>query len=479
MKKMLLATGNVSVDKKIIEKVAPAVKYNVVKTISFKNELIENCLEYQPDLVIVSKMLGGNDVLLLPLLIDLKKKLPNIRIIFLCGEVDKNKREKINELGLLVLNGIYDFLPDKTIKLNPLANLIVKPRKYEDVEEYTRYLVQSNVLYKDEIIEVEEEVDEEAEQDNPYKKIYMVSSIKPGTGKSFVSTNIATAIAKYGKLKPDGTKLKVAIIEGDLQNLSVGTLLQIEDDKKNLKTVMDKIGSIFTADDSLIDDKLKIQEVNSFIKNSFQQYPNVKNLYALVGSQLKIEELNNINPYYYIYLLESILDEFDVIIIDTNSSLAHITTTPFLQLCNKAFYVINLDYNNIRNNTRYKDTLNNMGVLDKVSYVLNEDLNKEYAEIIGRPLLEDVMFDSNLLSDSGFNVVSAIPELPKEIFNNRLYAGTPIVLDNEEITLKPRLELSKVANEIWEIDNLEWLETEYNKYKEKKLADRRKKKHFF
>lgn len=479
MKKMLLATGNMSVDKKIIEKVAPAVKYNVVKTISFKNELMENCLEYQPDLVIVSKMLGGNDILLLPLLIDLKKKLPNIRIIFLCGEVDKNQREKINELGLLVLNGIYDFLPDKTIKLNPLANLIIRPKKYEDVQEYTKYLVQSNVLYKDEIIEVEEEIEDETESDNPYKKIFMVSSIKPGTGKSFVSTNIATAIAKYGKLKPDGSKPKVAIIEGDLQNLSVGTLLQIEDDKKNLKTVMDKISTIFTNDDNLIDDKLKIQEVNSFIKSSFQQYPSVKNLYALVGSQLRIEELNNINPYYYVYLLESILDEFDVIIIDTNSSLAHITTTPFLQLCNRAFYVLNLDYNNIRNNTRYKDTLNNMGVLDKVSYVLNEDLNKEYSEIIGRPLLEDVMFDSNLLSDSGFNVVSAIPEMPKEIFFNRLYAGSPIVLDNEEITLKPRLELSKVANEIWEIDNLEWLGTEYNKYKERKLADKKKKKHFF
>lgn len=479
MKKMLLATGNVSVDKKIIEKVAPVVKYNVMKTIYFKNELIENCLEYQPDLVIVSKMLGGNDVLLLPLLIELKKKMPNIRIIFLCGEIDKNQREKINELGLLVLNGIYDFLPDKTIKLNPLANLIVKPKKYEDVEEYTRYLVQSNVIYKDEIIEVEEDLEEDEEQENPYKKIYMVSSIKPGTGKSFVSTNIATAIAKYGKLKPDGSKPKVAIIEGDLQNLSVGTLLQIEDDKKNLKTVMDKISTIITSDNELVEDTIKIQEVNNFIKNSFQPYPSVKNLYALVGSQLKLEELNNINPYYYVYLLESILDDFDVIIIDTNSSLAHITTSPFLQLCNRAFYILNLDYNNIRNNTRYKDTLNNIGVLEKVSYVLNEDLNKEYAEIIGRPLLEDVMFDANLLSDSGFNVVSAIPELPKEIFNNRLYAGSPIVLDNEELTLKPRLELSKVANEIWEIDNLEWLESAYNKFKDKKLSDKKKKKYFF
>lgn len=478
MKKMLLATGNAGLDKVVIDKIAPAVKYNVVHTISFKNKLMESCLEYKPDLVMVSKMLGGNDISLLQLLIELKTQMPEIRIIFLCGEVDKNNKDKINELGLLVLNGIYDIFPDKQIKINPLANLIVKPKSKEDVIEYTKYLVQNNVIFKDEIIEVEEEVSEDDVNDNPYKKIFVVSSIKPGTGKSFISTNIATAIAKNGKLKEDGSKPKVAIIEGDLQNLSVGTLLQIEDDKKNLKTVMDKISTIISSDNTLIEDRVKIEEVNDFIIKSFQQYPSVKNLYALVGSQLKIEELKNINPYYYIYLLESILDEFDVIIIDTNSSLAHITTTPFLQLCNRAFYVINLDFNNIRNNTRYKDTLNNMGILDKVSYVLNEDLNKEYAELIGRPLLEDVMFNSDVLSDSGFDVVSAIPEMPKEIFNNRLYAGSPIVLDDEEVTLKPRLELAKVANKIWHIDNLEWLESEYNKYKEKILSSRKKRKGF-
>lgn len=480
MKRMLLATGNQSIDKAIIEKVAPVVQCDVVKTLYFKNEVIENCLEHQPDIIIVSKMLGGNDVSLLKVLIELKKKIPEIRVIFLCGEIDRNNKEKLTELGYLVMNGIYDLLPDKTIKLNPLANLIVKPKKLEDVEEYTKYLIPTNVIYKDEMIEIEEETEEENEEVNPYKKIYIVSSIKPGTGKSFVSTNIATAIAKFGKPKEDGTRPKVAIIEGDLQNLSVGTLLQIEDDKNNLKTVMDKISTIFVSDDEIIkDNPVKVEEVRGFIKKSFQPYSRVKNLYALVGSQLKIEDLNNINPYYYVYLLESILNDFDVIIVDTNSSLGHITTTPFLHICNKAFYVINLDFNNVRNNTRYKDTLNKMGVLDKVNYVLNENLDKEYSELIGRPLIEEVAFDSEGLKDSGFKVVSSIPELPKEIFNNRLFEGAPIVLDEEDITLKPRLELSKVANEVWEIENLEWLDNEYNKYKEKHLGSKKKKKGFF
>lgn len=476
MKTILLATGQTNIDKAITEKVAGKVGCSVIDSIMFKNELLKHCKKHNPDIVIVSKMLGGNDLSVLELLISLKKQLPEIRIIFLAGDVNEKNVEKFNELGMLVLNGIYDILPNKKINLNIIANLILNPKTKEDVCEYTKYISHTDVLYKDEIVEIEEEqLQEESEEiDNPYKKIFVVSSIKPGTGKSFISTNIATCIAKYGKKNEKGLPPKVAIIEGDLQNLSVGTLLQIEDSEYNLKTVMEKISTIIDDDDNLIENTVLIEEVNNFIKKSFRQYPSVKNLYALVGSQLKIEELSNFKSIYYVYLLESILNEFDVIIIDTNSSLAHLTTSPFLQLCNRAFYIINLDFNNIRNNTRYRDTLANMGVLDKVSYVLNEDLNKEYAELTGRHLLEDVIFDSKFLSDSGFDVVSAIPELPKEIFFNRLYAGTPIILDNEDITLKPRLELAKVSNEIWEIENLQWLQDEYEKFKEKKLGNTKK-----
>lgn len=473
MKKLLLATGQANIDLAITQKVAPKLNYEVVAGTAYKSELIDKCEEFNPDLVIVSKMLGGREISMLELLIELKQKMKNVRIIYLAGEVDEKNKEKMNEVGMLVLNGIYDIYAEQKLNLNALANLILHPVQKEGVLHFTKYLTDTSVIYKDEIIEVEEQLDEAETVENPYKHVFMVSSIKPGTGKSFISTNIATCIAKYGKKKPDGTAPKVAIIEGDLQNLSVGTLLQIEDDEYNLKTVMKKISSIITDDDKLIDNAVEIEKVNNFIKKSFKQYSKVKNLYALVGSQLKMEELSDIKPIYYIYLIESILSEFDVIIIDTNSSLVHTTTTPFLQLCNRAFYVINLDFNNVRNNTRYKDTLNSMGVLDKVSYILNQDLNPEYSELIGRPLLEKVDFDANVLADS-FDVVSAVPELPTEIFNNRLFNGSPIILDTEEITLKPRIELAKVANEIWEIDNLQWLNSEYEKYKEKKFGTKKR-----
>lgn len=241
---------------------------------------------------------------------------------------------------------------------------------------------------------------------------------------------------------------------------------------------MDKISSII-VDGKLIDDSIKIKSVNEYIKNSFQQYYYVKNLYALVGSQLKMEEVEDITPFHYIYLIDAILDVFDVVVIDSNSSLHHITTYPLLKMCKTAYYVLNLDFNNVRNNSRYKESLENLEVSDKVKYVLNEDITRENRRLMGKDLVEDLIFTSEELKESGFDTIAQIPELPKEIFLNRLYDGKPIILDDNEYTLKARIELSKVAKDIWEIDNYDWLVEEYEKYKNRVFGSSSKRKGLF
>ena len=157
----------------------------------------------------------------------------------------------------------------------------------------------------------------------------------------------------------------------------------------------------------------------------------------------------------------------DVVIIDTNSSLAHVSTIPLLQLCSKAYYVLNLDFNNVRNNKRYQKTLQDFGIFDKVKYIINEDIDNEYRRLIGQEPLEEIQYDSRAIMDSGFDVVSKIPEIPKEIFLNRLYQAVPIILDETEYTLKARIEISKISKEIWDVDNYEWLEKEFLRYQGK------------
>lgn len=478
MKTMLLATGQPKLDKIITEKIATQTGHTVIGSVSYKNELLKEVKNKNPELLIVSKLLNGNDMTLLECMITVKREFPNVRIIYLAGEVSDKNREKYNELATLVLSGIYDILHEKKIAVQVLTHLINNPKDREQVQYLLKYM-KTNVVYDDEIVDIEEDEEVEDIEENGYKKVFVVSSIKPGTGKSFVSTNLATAIAKYGVRKSDGKPPRVALIEADLQNLSVGTLLQIEDDEHNLKSVMDQIATIITDDGKLIEDPIKIEAVNNYIKSCFKPYYYTKNLFALVGSQLAMSEVENIKPFHYVYLIDAILDDFDIIVVDSNSSLAHVTTYPLLRICNTAYYVLNLDFNNVRNNSKYQETLSEIGVFDKVKYVLNEDINRENRQLMGRELLEELTFKAEELEESGFDTVAQIPEIPKEIFFNRLYEGKPIVLDDTEYTLKARIEISKIANEIWEIENFNWLNEEYEKYKQRKFSTPVKKRGFF
>ncbi len=315
----------------------------------------------------------------------------------------------------------------------PSYNSVRKEEYGDSGERITRDLYVSNGAMEEHVVD----------------NLSIISSIKPGTGKSFLSVNVACAIARYGKKTKDGRPPRVALIEGDLQNLSIGTLLQLEDSKKNLKSVMDKISNIVTKEGDFIGNPYQVESVNEYIKSSFLPYGKLKNLECLVGSQLSFEEIEDIVPYYYVYLVEAIAMDFDVVIVDTNSALTHVTTFPLLQMAKNCFYILNLDFNNIRNNTRYRETLRSIGVLDKVKYVLNEDITKE----VMKGKKEELIYTSDHLHESGFDLVGKIPLIDKVIFLNRLYNGTPVVLDEGNPYTEPaKRELLKVANEIYPIE---------------------------
>lgn len=451
--RIILATGQEKIDEAIIK----LNKYEVLISIEYKNELEKVCEEYRPEVILVTEGLTGKENLVEQLL-KLKQKFNDIRIIYLVGNINYSNIDKINNLGMLVMTGIFDIVEGQKMNLETLINIIDKPYREEDVQHFTKNLKRTKISM-DEIVEFEDEQDLDDIEESGYKNIHVFSSIKPGTGKSFVSTNVATAIAKYGKKKANGERPRVAIIEADLQNLSVGTLLQIEDSEKNLKTVMERISTIIGSDNTLIGTKDELYKTDEYIQNCFKPFYEVRNLEALVGSQFTMDEVSDVLPSYYVYLVEAIVKKYDVVIIDSNSSLAHTTTYPLLRLANTCHYIVNLDFNNVRNNSKYKETLKDIGVLDKVKYILNEDIDSNCIKGIdvNGSSLEKLIYTADHLNESGFELEARIPEIPKTVFYNRLYEGKPITLDKEDYTLKARYELAKIANEIWELDNMEEL----------------------
>ena len=470
---VLLATGYKQLD----EKVTKFQGYQFIGQVNYRRELLASVKNLNPDMVLVSDMLSGTEDLT-DILSRIKMEKPSIRILYMTVAPNANDVPRVMALGSLVLAGIYPFLIDKTVTPKQIQYAMENPVHREDVEFLLKYHKKASEK-NNSLFELEEELEQDDVEEDGYKNVFNISSIKPGTGKSFISVNLSTMVAKYGK-KKDGKSPRVALVEADLQNLSLGTLLSIEDDKYNLKTAMDKIATIVNDKGELSDDVEKVESVNRFVLECFRPYLKVKNLFVLTGSKLTMEEIENIQPFQYIYLVELIADEFDIVFIDTNSSLAHVTTYPLLRLATKTYYVLNLDFNNVRNNTRYKTTLENLDILHKVEYILNEDYVPEYMKMYGVEEPEELVFTAEHVRDSDFNLAGTLPMIPKSVFLNRLYSAEPIVLDETgaPYTLLPRLEFARIANQIWEIDNLEWLEKEYEKQKEE-FADGKKRKGFF
>ena len=450
LKSILAATGKEKLDKAF----SSVRGYEVVDIVKTKKDLEEVCDFYKPDILVVSEELRGSQSLK-EMLFRIVSKNRKVRIIYLAGAVNMKDIERVNPLGYLVLAGITDIIVETRFNMEILTNILNNPKRFEDVQVFTRNITATENVT--EVIEFDEDDDPDLDEEyNPYNKIFTISSIKPGSGKTFTSVNIATAVARYGKKKTNGQRPRVAIVEGDLQNLSVGTLLQVEDEKWNLKTALDAIETLFNEDGDLIAKSSQMDEVNRIIKNCMRPYYHVKNLDALTGSQISYSELQDVKPHYYIYLMEALLDDYDVIIVDSNSNIGHVTTEPVMYMANTCYYVLNLDFNNIRNNARYRKTLKEMKIFDKVKYILNEDI-EENSSIAGTDI-EALEFDKAHLKENGFDTVAEIPMIPKAIFLNRVHDGKPIVLDEEDYTLKARYQFFRVCNEIWEIEDFDKIE---------------------
>lgn len=450
MKTIIAATGKEKLDKAF----ASVSGYEVVDVVKTKKELEEIYGFYKSDILIVSDELKGSQSLK-EILFRIKNNNKNVRIIYLAGAVDMKDEIRVNSLGYLVLVGIHDIVIESKFTMDSLKRILNEPKSFEDVKVLTKNIITSEPSA--DLIDFEENLDLDLEEDyDPYSKIFVISSLKPGSGKSTVASAMATAIAKYGKPKANGSKVKVALIEADLQNKSLGTMLQTEDTRWNLKVALDKIATLFNDDGEIIARAGEMDEANRIIKNCMKPYYHAKNLHVLSGSHVTSLAYKDVKPHYYIYLIETLLDDYDVIIIDSNSSSEHVTTEPIMYMAKTCYFLINLDFNNIRNAMSGKDELIRRKVYDKVKYVLNEDI--EPNSVIGGTDIEELEFDKEQLRQSGFNVVAEIPLLPKSIALNRLYNGKPFVLDQDDYTLKARYEIFKICNEIWEIEGFKEIE---------------------
>lgn len=432
--------------------------YEVVGEVDKKEDIIPECYDKKPNILLLTEFVSGRDPLP-EVIISLAQKVSGIRIVLLTGSLNNAKEDRRSFFEAMVYAGVYDIVHESNITPERIKSALDNPKSKADVS----YLLRKKKLGSKN--EGGFEFDDEApvsEEKDYYDNLFAISSIKPGTGKSFVSTNVAVMIAEQGIKNESGKRPKVGLIEADLQNLSLGTLLQIEDGKNNLKTTMDKIRSLFNKDGNLTSDLVKRAEVDEHIRDSFKPYRYSKNLHALVGSQVTIQDLEDVTTFHYMYLVNAVINDFDVLVIDTNSALTHVTTFPLLCMSKYCYYILNLDFNNVRNNCRYRGFLETLGIMDKVRYLLNEDIPQDMGDMLSGTHLESLVYNSEMV-EKEFQLEAKIPMIPKVVFLNYIYEGKPVALDTHPYTAKARYEIAKIADQIWPIEDFSKLKEEAEK----------------
>ena len=449
MSRLLIASKH----EKISGIISQIGNYDICEVFAEKGLIPEKVRTHNPEILFVIDGLNGEEDII-EILIRTKIQNKNLRIIFATAEIDIDNMIAVDPLAKLTDYGIYDIYSTRTLSKTLIKTMLTHICTFDDAKRYRKFKADydnQSVIANDNKVE-------------GYSNVVAVSSIKPGTGKSFTSTNIAMAVAKFGRAKIDGSLPKVAIIEGDLQTLSVGTLLKLQDNRYNLKTALERISSIIDEDGQFIVNSYRQKEVKDFVLRCFLPHPEVPNLYALTGSQLTLKEMEFINPYQYFVLIKMVLDEFDLIVIDSNSSLEHRTTGPILQLAKTCFYVIDLDFCNVRSNLRYRQILEQLGLTHKIKYILNKEITPQLAERFE----EQLAYNARDLEADGFELVARFPMIDMSVIANRLYEGKPIILDKTRETLYARMEISKVANALWPMDNRFDLNNELKGYTKKK-----------
>lgn len=382
-----------------------------------------------PDSLVALK--GGREMSNLPdVLLSVRKQFQEMKIIFLAGNLNMDKPENREVVEVLQKAGIHVLLGNP--KTGDLAQLLEQRILVDDGHGKTEELplaIPNN--------------------------IFVVSSAKAGSGKSFVSTNLAAILAENGRRK-DGERPTVLLVEGDLQTLSVGTLLGVNDSEHNLKEALIRIRKIVDSEGNVIGSVEQQKEVQRFIENCcLMVTEDIPNWATVVSSTFTLAEREEVSPYHYFYLINVLASLFDIVIVDSNSALEHKTTGPVLQAAREIMMVVTSDYDGVRIANKARDELATIGVDEKVVYVLNKKVTKAQQSRSSEKStfkVEDY-FDMN-------KVAAQIPYIDQIVQYNCIYDHRPLVLTKNTSTLLARIQFTMLAGRIWPMDNTKSLQRE-------------------
>lgn len=418
--------------------VAKISGFEYIGSCNSDGKLLRMVKEKKPDVIVVSDNISEKSAS--QIIRQIRKELPNIRIIYFCGVLNVDDKERFNELQDLATNyQVYDLIVTEKVNAAVLENALINKQgagAFSLIERNEGPAWESDAyeLYKGEV-------------DN----LSVFTSLKPGSGKTFLSTNTSCALALYA-----GAGKKIAFIEADFDSPSVGTVLGIDTDNgKNIKVAFDAIEALFDGN-TLTANASQRASANDIIRSCFIKYDKIPNLYVLQGSNLSPIKAASYEaiPEYYMYLINAIKDDYDQIVVDLNSSLIGTPTYAFLKKAKNIFSVVSLDSNSVHTTLKYVPVLKEMEISSKIKWVLNQEVknSKEFSSFGIKH--EELLFTGKDFEANYFTFNFKVPALEYSVFLNRLYQGTPVMLDkNKPYTNETRKAIRKIAASIEPLEN--------------------------
>ncbi|MCL7746728.1 AAA family ATPase [Halalkalibacter alkaliphilus] len=209
------------------------------------------------------------------------------------------------------------------------------------------------------VINIKVESDPNVKGEEKEAKVITVCSTKGGVGKTTISVNLAAALSKHN--------LKVAVVDLDLQ----------------------------FGDVALLFDQLPSQSIYDWVKQSYENGDKSFTPYVLkhkagidiVAAPDLPEFAELINGEHIAYLIEAMKKEYDMVIIDTPPAFVE-TSLVALESSDLILLIASLDLPALKNGKLAIETLDLLGLKEKIHILLNRDSEMEG---MTKELIEDVL----------------------------------------------------------------------------------------
>ncbi len=424
MKKIITALGNPNLSEKI-------KKYKnieiLTKDIQYQEGIFE-VLEKEKNidfLILSENLLGKNKIE--NLIKKIKEKNNKLKIIL----VMENKNENIE--NILYFNGVNKIFYNNEKIINIIKYIENKNEEKNteiknELENLKKLLIKNNIYLEDEK-EIKENNKEKVINKKIKKENTKVISIAGtgGIGKSIITLNLANILKENNQ--------KILIIDFDILNKSLHTILGVNEYSKKIKNKLQK--------NNLINNKINIKEL--IIKIN-------KKVDLISGINLIFDSKYKISSEKIKFIIEELKEYYDLIIIDTSSECFFDYTKNILKESDIILFLLEA------NLVEIKKAKNLLKIYNK-NWKINEEkikliINKYNEESVDERIIKNIFSEYKILGKIKFN--KKYNNLINKNFEENIYTKN-IKKDYKKITEK----IIKLKNKKLNL----FIENSFNRFK--------------